>query len=158
MCSDRVQSMTSWWMDGWMDQTTGRSVGQELKSCRIIGYPMSQRRVCSRNQSIRSSSIGSGRWHRFRRQSLRWVSAVVLSADTRTVHDRGRMIRNLTKRLGFLPNEPNGPRVRRGGGVTQDASLSGGTPVGSIDPRVCLGIGRPPKTPLNDVEPERSED
>jgi hypothetical protein len=27
--------------------------------------------------------------------------------------------------------------------------------LGRRDPRVCLGVGRPPKTPLNDVEPER---
>jgi hypothetical protein len=31
-------------------------------------------------------------------------------------------------------------------------------PSGRRDPRVCLGIGRPPKTPLNDVEQERGED
>jgi hypothetical protein len=36
--------------------------------------------------------------------------------------------------------------------------LSGGTPSGSRDPRVCLGVGRPPKTPLVDVEPKRGED
>jgi hypothetical protein len=31
-------------------------------------------------------------------------------------------------------------------------SLSRGTASGRGDPRVCLEIGRPPKTPLNDVE------
>jgi hypothetical protein len=33
-----------------------------------------------------------------------------------------------------------------------------GTPSGRRDPRVCLGVGRPPKMPLVDVEPKRGED
>jgi hypothetical protein len=37
-------------------------------------------------------------------------------------------------------------------------SLPRGTPTGRRDPRVCLGISRPPKTPLNDIEPKRGED
>lgn len=37
-------------------------------------------------------------------------------------------------------------------------SLPGETPSGRSDLRVCLGIGRPPKTPLNNVEPENYED
>jgi hypothetical protein len=37
-------------------------------------------------------------------------------------------------------------------------SLTGRDPVGRRDPRVCLGIGKPPKTPLVDVEPKRGED
>jgi hypothetical protein len=36
--------------------------------------------------------------------------------------------------------------------------LLGGTPSGRRDPMVCLGIGRPPKMPLVDVEPKRGED
>jgi hypothetical protein len=36
--------------------------------------------------------------------------------------------------------------------------LPGRTPPGRRDPRVCLGIGRPPKTPLVDVESKRCED
>jgi hypothetical protein len=36
-------------------------------------------------------------------------------------------------------------------------SLHGGIPSGTRDPRVCLGIGRTPKTPQNDVEPDRDE-
>jgi hypothetical protein len=36
--------------------------------------------------------------------------------------------------------------------------LPEGTPSGRRDRRVCLGIDRPPKTPLVDVEPKRSED
>jgi hypothetical protein len=35
--------------------------------------------------------------------------------------------------------------------------LLGGTSSERRDPRVCLGIGRQPKTPLVDVEPKRSE-
>jgi hypothetical protein len=36
--------------------------------------------------------------------------------------------------------------------------LLGGSPSGRRDRRVCLGVGRPPKTPLVDVEPKRGED
>jgi hypothetical protein len=36
--------------------------------------------------------------------------------------------------------------------------LPGGTPSSRRDPRVCLSIGRPPKTPLVDEEPKRGED
>jgi hypothetical protein len=36
--------------------------------------------------------------------------------------------------------------------------LSGGTPSGRRDPRVCFGVGRPPKAPLVDVKPNRGED
>jgi hypothetical protein len=36
--------------------------------------------------------------------------------------------------------------------------LPGGTPSGRRDPRVCLGVDRPPKAPLVDVEPKRCED
>jgi hypothetical protein len=35
------------------------------------------------------------------------------------------------------------------------AALPRGTLLGRKYPRVCLGIGRPPKMSLNDVEPER---
>jgi hypothetical protein len=50
--------------------------------------------------------------------------------------------------------------VRRGGESTDSTwiSLLGGTPSWRRDHRVYLGIDRPPKTPLNDVEPERGED
>jgi hypothetical protein len=41
----------------------------------------------------------------------------------------------------------------------QDLDLAPGRhPSGRRDPRVCLGIERPPKTSLNDVEPERGKD
>jgi hypothetical protein len=36
--------------------------------------------------------------------------------------------------------------------------LPGETPSGRRDPRVCIGVSRPPKTPLVDVEPKRGED
>jgi hypothetical protein len=36
--------------------------------------------------------------------------------------------------------------------------LPGWTPSERRDTRVCLGIGRPSKTPLVDVEPRRGED
>jgi hypothetical protein len=36
--------------------------------------------------------------------------------------------------------------------------LPRGTLSGRRDPRVCLGVDRPPKTPLVDVEPKRGED
>jgi hypothetical protein len=35
--------------------------------------------------------------------------------------------------------------------------LPGRTPSGRRDPRICLGIARPPETPLYDVESERGE-
>jgi hypothetical protein len=42
----------------------------------------------------------------------------------------------------------SGPRSR----------LPGGIPSERRDPTICLGIGRPLKTPLVDVEPKRGED
>jgi hypothetical protein len=36
--------------------------------------------------------------------------------------------------------------------------LSGGTSSGRRDPMVCLGVSRPSKTPLVDVEPKRGKD
>jgi hypothetical protein len=45
-----------------------------------------------------------------------------------------------------------------GGTNNTSISLPGGTWSGRRDPRVCLGIGRSPKTSLNDVAPERGED
>jgi hypothetical protein len=32
-----------------------------------------------------------------------------------------------------------------------------GTPSERRDPKVCLGVGRPPNTPLVDIEPKRGE-
>jgi hypothetical protein len=50
--------------------------------------------------------------------------------------------------------------VHRGGRVRQQHLdlAPERDPIGRRDPRVCLEIGRPPKTPLYDVEPERGED
>jgi hypothetical protein len=55
---------------------------------------------------------------------------------------------------------PNSSRVRRGGGVRrQRLDLAPRrAPSGRRDLRLCLGIGRPPKTPLIDIEPMRGED
>ena len=39
--------------------------------------------------------------------------------------------------------------------TTSGSRPPGGTPSGRRDPRVCLGIGRPPNTPLDDVESKR---
>jgi hypothetical protein len=75
---------------------------------------------------------------------------------------RSGVRRSATWRRGllFLPDEPDGPRVRRDGGVRrQRLNLApGGTSSGRRDPRLCLGIGRTPKTPLIDVEPKKDED
>jgi hypothetical protein len=93
---------------------------------------------------------------------------VVLSAEAWTVHGTG----------------PDGPRSGAGASlplrtcgrsasgawaVRDDAyglllrsrprsRLSGGTPSGRRNVRVCLEIGRPPKTPLVDLELKRGED
>jgi hypothetical protein len=55
----------------------------------------------------------------------------------RTVRDGGESL--------FLRNRPR-------------SRLPGGNPSGRRDPRVCLGIGKPPKMPLVDVEPKRDGD
>jgi hypothetical protein len=41
--------------------------------------------------------------------------------------------------------------------TTPDLTLKG-TLSGRRDPKVCLGVSRPPKTPLDDVESKRGED
>jgi hypothetical protein len=38
------------------------------------------------------------------------------------------------------------------------SNLPGGTSSGRRDPRVCLRVGRPPKTPLVYIKPKRGED
>jgi hypothetical protein len=53
-------------------------------------------------------------------------------------------VRNDTESL-FLHNIPR-------------SRLPGQIPSGKKDPRLCLGIGRPPKTHLVDIEPKRGED
>jgi hypothetical protein len=59
---------------------------------------------------------------------------------------RGRTVRDLIQGSGSLPDEPDGPRVRRGGGVhRQRLDLTPGRDLsGRRDPRCCLGsAGRP---------------
>ena len=68
-----------------------------------------------------------------------------------------RTVCDLAQRLGFLLDESDVLRVCRDGEVHRRRLdlAQGGTPSGRRDPRVCLRIGRPPRTPLNDVEPKR---
>jgi hypothetical protein len=65
----------------------------------------------------------------------------------------GRMVRDLAAGAGF-PAESDGPHVRRYGGVHNDTWISslGRTLSERRDYRVCLGIDRLTKTPLDDVE------
>jgi hypothetical protein len=77
----------------------------------------------------------------------------------------GRTVSELVQELGFLQNGPclvagRSARVQRRRSSPNNTciSLPGGTPSGRRNPRGCLGIGRPPKTPLNDIESERGED
>ena len=79
---------------------------------------------------------------------------------------RGRTFCDLAQRLGFLPDESDCPRLvakrpRHRGDEFADStwiSFPGRTPLGRRDPKVCLGIDKSPKTPLNSVELERGED
>jgi hypothetical protein len=61
----------------------------------------------------------------------------------RTVHAWARTVHDGVEGL-LLRNRPR-------------SRLPGGTPSGR-DPRVCLGIDKPPKTPLVDIEPKRGEE
>jgi hypothetical protein len=57
--------------------------------------------------------------------------------------------------------DPDGPRVRMGwrrSPTTPGSRPSGGTPLGRRNPRVCLGVGIPPKTPPDDIESKIDED
>jgi hypothetical protein len=81
--------------------------------------------------------------------------------EARTVHDQGLDGPRPDAGFSFLPDELDGPRLRRGGGVCrQRLDLAPGRDLrqGRRDPRPCLGIGRPHKTPLVDVEPKRGKD
>jgi hypothetical protein len=91
----------------------------------------------------------------------------VLSAEVRTV--RGTGPDGPRPRAGATPLRTFGRSVSRARTVRDGANglllhsrprscLPGGTPSGRRDRRVCLGIGRPPKMPLVDVEPKRGED
>jgi hypothetical protein len=75
---------------------------------------------------------------------------------------RDRMVCDLAQRLGFLPHEPDSLRLvagrsarAQGSGVRRrrlDLAPCRNSS-GRRDPRLYLGISRPPKTPLNNVEP-----
>jgi hypothetical protein len=63
----------------------------------------------------------------------------------------------MAQRLGLLLDEPDGPRVHRGGGVRRrrlDLAPGRDPVTEERDPRVCLGFDRPTKTP----EPKKGED
>jgi hypothetical protein len=51
------------------------------------------------------------------RQSLWWEPTVVLSAEARTIRGQGSDGPWPGTGVGSLPNEPDGPRVCRGGGI-----------------------------------------
>jgi hypothetical protein len=67
----------------------------------------------------------------------------------------GQTVRDLAQRLGFLPDEPYGPRLgvgwsaraqgRRSSPNSTWISLPGGTPSGRKDPRVVLGLASYPR-------------
>jgi hypothetical protein len=84
----------------------------------------------------------------------------VLSAEAQTVRGLGQTIHDLVQELLLCIR----PTIRALGSMVRDGAeglllrsrprsrLLGGTPLGRKDPRVCLGIDRPPNTPLVDVE------
>jgi hypothetical protein len=89
----------------------------------------------------------------------------VLSTEARTVRTRGldNQRAGARARVSIGWSAPSGQTVRACAEATEFAKqhldlAPGRDPVGRRHPRGCLGIGRPPKTPLNDVEPERGED
>jgi hypothetical protein len=91
----------------------------------------------------------------------------VLSTEARTVRGTGsdgpRPGAGATPPLLTSGRSAPGTRTVRDGveGLLRSrprSRLPGGTPSGRRDHRVCLGIGRPPKTSLVDVELKRGED
>jgi hypothetical protein len=107
-------------------------------------------------------------WHRSGRQTLEMDRLVVLSADARTVLGTGpdgpRPSTGATPPLRTSGRSAPGARTVRDGADglllrnRPRSCLSGGTPSGRRDRRVCLSIGRPPKMPLVNVQPKRGED
>jgi hypothetical protein len=85
----------------------------------------------------------------------------VLSAKARTVRD---LAAGVSPPLRTSRRSTSGARMVRDGadGLLLRSSprsrLPRGTTPGRRDTRVCLGVGRPPKTPLVDVELKRAED
>jgi hypothetical protein len=79
-----------------------------------------------------------------------------------------RMVRDLRQELSLLCAEPDGARLvversvcaqrRQRSPTAPGSDLVGRTPTRRRDPRFCLGVGRSPKTPPDDVESNRSED
>jgi hypothetical protein len=96
------------------------------------------------------------------RQSQRYIPASVISAEARTVSGRGPDSPRPGVEARVSADEPNS--LYRACAEAMEftnstwISLPRGTSSGRRDPRVCLGIDRTTKTPLNDVEPERGED
>jgi hypothetical protein len=92
----------------------------------------------------------------------------VLSAEARAVHSTGpdspRPGAGATPPLCTSRRSAPGARTVRDGAegrllrIRPRSHLPGGTPLGRGDPRVCLGIGKPPKMPLVDVDPKIGED
>jgi hypothetical protein len=91
----------------------------------------------------------------------------VLSTEARSIHDRGSDGPRPGVEARVSADKPDGPRLvaersararrRRSSPNNTWISLTVGIPLGRSYPRVCLEIGRPLKTPLNDVESERDE-
>jgi hypothetical protein len=106
-------------------------------------------------------------WRRSERQTLEMNRLVLLSTEARTVRGTGpdgprpgagaapplRMSRRPAPEARMVHDGAEGllrirPRSR----------LPSRTPSGRRDPRVCLSVSRPPKTPLIDEEPKRCKD
>jgi hypothetical protein len=107
-------------------------------------------------------------WHRSGRQTLErttWRCSLRRcgrsTAQGRTVHDLGT---GAAPPLCMFGLSVHGARTVRDDAESRllrsrpRSRLPGGTLSGRRDSRVCLGIGKPPKTPLVDVEPKRDKD
>jgi hypothetical protein len=91
----------------------------------------------------------------------------VLSTEVWTVHGLGpegpRPSTRATASLCTSERSAHGARTVRDGAEglllhrRPRSRLPEGTPSRRRDPRVCLGVGKPPKTPLVDIEPKRGE-
>jgi hypothetical protein len=87
--------------------------------------------------------------------------AVLSTAQGRTVRDLGAGAAPSLCMSGWSAPEARTVRDGTEGRLLRRrprSRLPGWTPSGRRDPRVCLGVGRPPKTSLVDVEPKRGED
>jgi hypothetical protein len=88
----------------------------------------------------------------------------MFSAEARTVRNIGSD--GLRPGTGAAPPLRMSKRSASGARMVRDgvedllrsrlrSRLQGGTPSERKDPMVCLGVGRPPKTPIVDVDPKR---